>query len=106
MSTSLKISFNELKDWLDGETGPVLAPVHSKAERLLGEMREAHEDLVDACRMLLENSRKEIEKRNMRTFKRAQALNKLAKLFLERMQPIKVPEKPSCLLYTSPSPRD
>jgi predicted nucleic acid-binding Zn-ribbon protein len=95
LSTSLKISFNKLKNWLDGETGPVLAPVHSKAERLLGEMREAHEDLVDACRMLLENSRKEIEKRNMRTFKRAQALNKLAKLFLERMQPIRVPEKPS-----------
>ena len=31
----------------------------------------------------------------MRTFKRAQALNKLAKLFLERMQPLRVPEKPS-----------
>ncbi len=94
MST-IKIPFNELKDWLEGETGAVLAPVHAKTERLLGEMREAHQDLVDACRMLLENSRKEIEKRNMRTFKRAQALNKLAKLFLERMQPIKVPEKPS-----------
>ncbi|MBS7635921.1 hypothetical protein KEJ37_01010 [Candidatus Bathyarchaeota archaeon] len=95
MSISLKISFNELRDWLENETGDVLGPVHAKAERLLGEMLDAHQGLVDACRMLLESSRKEIEKRNMRTFKRAQALNKLAKLFLDRMQPLKVPEKPS-----------
>ncbi|MEM3874189.1 MAG: hypothetical protein QXU45_03565 [Candidatus Bathyarchaeia archaeon] len=95
MSASLKVSFNELKDWLEGETNTVLAPVHAKAERLLDEMREAHQGLIDACRMLLENSRKEIEKRNIRTFKRAQALNKLTKIFLERMQPLKVPEKPS-----------
>ncbi len=95
MSVSLKISFNDLGGWLEGETGAVLGPVHAKAERLLSEMRNAHQGLVDACRMLLESSRKEIEKRNMRTFKRAQALNKLAKLFLDRMQPLKVPEKPS-----------
>ncbi|MEM3580036.1 MAG: hypothetical protein QXH40_05760 [Candidatus Bathyarchaeia archaeon] len=95
MSISLKISFNELRGWLEGETSSVLGPVHAKAERLLDEMQESHQGLVDACRMLLENSRKEIEKRNMRTFKRAQALNKLAKLFLERIQPIRVPEKPS-----------
>ncbi len=95
LSTSLKISFNELRDWLEGETSTILAPVHAKAERLLGEVREAHQGLIDACSMLLESSRKEIEKRNMRTFKRAQAINKLAKLFLERMRPLKIPEKPS-----------
>jgi predicted nucleic acid-binding Zn-ribbon protein len=95
LSTSLKIPFNELKEWLEGETSTALTPVHAKAERLLGEMREAHQNLVEVCRMLMESSRKEIEKRNIRTFKRAQALNKLAKLFVERMQPLKVPEKPS-----------
>jgi len=95
LSTSLKISFNELRGWLESETSTVLGPVHSKVERLLDEVRESHKDLVEACHMLLESSRKEIEKRNMRTFKRAQALNKLAKLFWERMQPIRVPEKPS-----------
>ncbi|MEM2675963.1 MAG: hypothetical protein QXT10_05675 [Candidatus Bathyarchaeia archaeon] len=93
MSTSLKISFNELRGWLESETSTVLGPVHSKVERLLDEVRESHKDLVEACHMLLESSRKEIEKRNMRTFKRAQALNKLAKIFLERIQPIRVPEK-------------
>ncbi len=95
LSYSLKISFKEVKAWLESETGAVLTPVHVKAQKLLNEMNKALGDLVDASRILLENSQKEIEKRNMRTFKRAKALNKLAKLFLERFQQIKVTEKPS-----------
>ncbi|MEM2103573.1 MAG: hypothetical protein QW717_01615 [Candidatus Bathyarchaeia archaeon] len=95
MSVNLEIPLTELKEWLELETSSTLTPVHAKVETLLNKMRETHTGLVEACRMLLESSRKEIEKRNMRTFKRAQALNKLAKLFLERMQQIKVPEKPS-----------
>ncbi len=95
MSYGLKIPFSEVKTWLENETSSVLTPVHVKAQKLLNEMSKALGDLIDASRMLLENSRKEIEKRNMRTFGRAKALNKLAKLFLERFQQIKVPEKPS-----------
>jgi hypothetical protein len=95
LSYGLKIPFSEVKAWLENETGSVLTPVHVKAQKLLNEMSKTLGDLVDASRMLLENSRKEIEKRNMRTFGRAKALNKLAKLFLERFQQIKVPEKPS-----------
>lgn len=95
LSYGLKIPFSEVKAWLENETGSVLTPVHVKAQKLLNEMNKALGDLVDASRMLLENSRKEIEKRNLRTFGRAKALNKLAKLFLERFQQIKVPEKPS-----------
>ena len=93
LSTNLEIPLTELKKWFENETSYILSPVQAKAERLLGEMRKAHEELTDACRMLLENSRKEIEKRNTRTFKRARALNKLARLFTERMQQVKVPEK-------------
>jgi len=95
LSTSLEIPLSELRDWLKSQTSSVLTPIQSKAEKLMGDMRKAHESLTEACRMLLDSSRKEIEKRNMRTFKRAQALNKLAKLFLERMQQVRAPEKPS-----------
>lgn len=91
---SSKIPFIDVKAWLESETGSILTPVHSKAPKLLNEMSKALGDLIDASKMLLENSRKEMEKRNMRTFGRAKALNKLAKLFLERFQQIKVPDKP------------
>ncbi|MCS7115184.1 MAG: hypothetical protein RMJ15_10105 [Nitrososphaerota archaeon] len=91
----LKLPFHSLNAWLENETSPVLGPVHAKAQRLINEMIRAFEELIDVSRMLLENSRKEVEKRNVKTFGRAKALNKLAKLFLERFQQLEVPEKPS-----------
>ncbi len=92
LSEILKISSANVKSWLESETGSIFIPVHSKAQKLLGDMRKTLENLTDASKMLLENSGKEIEKRNMKTYGRARALNKLARLFLDRMRQIKVPD--------------
>lgn len=93
MSEALKFPSKDLKGWLERETGSVFIPVHSKAQKLLGGMRKSVEDLVEVSRMLLDNSAKEIEKRNMRIYGRARALNKLARLFVDRTRQIKIPEK-------------
>ena len=93
LSEAVKLSSKEAKSWLERETGSLLAPIHSKAQKLLKEMRKALESLSAVSKMLLENSGKEIEKRNMKTYGRARALNKLAKLFVDRMRQIKIPEK-------------
>ena len=93
MSEAVKLSSKEAKSWLERETGSLLAPIHSKAQKLLKEMRKALESLSEVSKMLLENSGKEIEKRNMKTYGRARALNKLAKLFVDRTRQIKIPEK-------------
>lgn len=93
--TTKNISLNEVKSWLERETSSIFVPVHAKAEKLLDEMRDAINNLVDASQMLLDNSAKEIEKRNMKTYGRARALNKLARLFLDRLKQIKVPEQVS-----------
>jgi hypothetical protein len=45
--------------------------------------------------MLLDNSAKEIEKRNMRVYNRARAMNKLARLFTERIKKVNVPDQVS-----------
>ncbi len=45
--------------------------------------------------MLLESSNKEIERRNMRVYNRARAMNKLAHLFLDRLKKIIIPEQVS-----------
>ena len=45
--------------------------------------------------MLLDNSAKEIEKRNMKVYNRARALNKLAHLFMDRLKKITAPEQVS-----------
>ena len=43
--------------------------------------------------MLLDNTQKEIEKRNMKVYNRARALNKLATLFIERIKKLKIPDQ-------------
>lgn len=79
--------------WLERETKSIFVPVHTKAKKLVDEMRKALDSLIDTSKMLLDNSGKEIEKRNMRVYRRARALNKLARLFVERYRQLKVPEE-------------
>ena len=95
LSETLKFSSGNIKGWLEKETGSVFVPVHTKAQKMIDEMRKTLESLSEVSKMLLDNSAKEIEKRNMKTYKRARALNRLGKLFVERTRQLKVPEKVS-----------
>ncbi len=95
LSDIAKFSSTGVKGWLERETGSIFVPVHTKAQKLCNEMGKVLENLADASKMLLENSGKEIEKRNMKTYGRARALNKLARLFLDRIRQIKVPDQVS-----------
>jgi len=85
----------ELKAWLDKETGSILTPVQSQAQRERDEVQVALQNLSEASKMLLDNSQKEIEKRNLKVYNRARALNKLAALFIDRLKKLKVPEQVS-----------
>jgi len=86
-----KIASTDVKDWLESETYPIFSPVHGKAEKLRDDMRKALEETTNVCKILLESSHKEIEKKNKKTFGRAKALNKLTRLFLERIRQIDIP---------------
>jgi len=93
VSETLKFSSKEVKGWLEEETSSIFIPVHERAQRLTNDMRKTLDNFADVSKMLLDNSGKEIEKRNMKTYGRARALNKLARLFIERAKQIKIPEK-------------
>lgn len=95
MSDVAEFSSNTIKGWLESETSSIFIPVHTKAQKLLNDVNKTIEDVKEASKMLLDNSAKEIEKRNMKTYGRARALNKLARLFVDRMRQIKVPDKVS-----------
>ncbi|MGA2767423.1 MAG: hypothetical protein ABSF24_03810 [Candidatus Bathyarchaeia archaeon] len=95
MSETLKFSSKDIKGWLERETGSVFVPVHTKAQKLIDEMRRTLDSLSEVSKMLMDNSAKEIEKRNMKIYRRARALNRLARLFCERMRQLKVPDKVS-----------
>jgi hypothetical protein len=93
LSDVARFSSKDIKGWLERETSSLFVPVHSKAQKLSDEMRKTLENLSESSKMLLENSQKEIEKRNAKTYGRARALNKLARLFVDRMRQIRVPDK-------------
>ncbi|MEM4143284.1 MAG: hypothetical protein QW445_03990 [Candidatus Bathyarchaeia archaeon] len=92
MPDALKFSSTEIKSWLEDHTRPILDPVHVHAQKLRDDMREAIQSVVEASKLLFDSSTKEIEKRNMRVYNRARALNKLARLFLDRFKKVSVPD--------------
>jgi hypothetical protein len=49
--------------------------------------------VVEVSKALLENSAKEIERRNERVYNRARALNKLARLFIDRLKKLDAPDE-------------
>ncbi len=95
MSETLQFSSNDIKSWLENETSSVLTPVQEQAKKLRDDMRDAIQIVTEVSKMLLENSAKEIEKRNKRVYNRARAMNKLARLFTERIRKVTVPEQVS-----------
>ena len=83
----------ELKHWLETQTNSILSPVHTQAKKLRDDMNMAMQSVAEVSKLLLENSTREIEKRNMKVYNRARALNKLAHLFVDRLKKITAPEE-------------
>jgi hypothetical protein len=88
-------SSSEVKRWLENQTSSILTPVHAQAKRLRDDMNSSIQAVIDVSKMLLDTSSKEIEKRNMKVYNRARALNKLARLFLDRLKKLTPPEQVS-----------
>jgi hypothetical protein len=93
LTETTSFSSNEIKHWLEKETSSTLTPVQAQAKKLRDEMKLSLESLDDVCKSLLDNSAKEIEKRNMKVYNRARALNKLAHLFIDRLKKLSAPEQ-------------
>ena len=95
VSEVTNFSSNDIEGWLKEQTSSILTPVQAQAQKLRDDTRDAIQSFADVGKMLVDNSSKEIEKRNMRTYNRARAMNKLARLFTERIKKVTVPDKVS-----------
>jgi hypothetical protein len=93
MSETSQFSSKDIKSWLEKETSAILTPVQEQAQKLRDDMRDAILSVTDVNKMLFDNSSKEIEKRNKRVYNRARAMNKLARLFSDRVRKITVPDE-------------
>ena len=86
-------SSGEVKPWLEDKTSSILSPVHAQARKLRDDMNVAMQGLAEMSKMLLDNSTREIERRNMKVYNRARALNKIAHLFVDRLKKLEAPEE-------------
>jgi hypothetical protein len=93
LAEAARFSTLALKEWLEKETGTTLSPVQGQAKKFRDETSQAIVALNEVCESLVENSEKEIEKRNMKVYNRARALNKLANLFIDRLAKLSSPEQ-------------
>lgn len=94
MSETIQFSSSgEVKPWLEDKTNSILSPVHVQAKKLRDDMKISIQGLDDVSKMLLDNSAREIEKRNMKVYNRARALNKLAHLFVDRLKKLEAPQE-------------
>jgi hypothetical protein len=86
-------SSEEVKRWLEDQTNSILTPVHDEAKKLRDDTDAALQAVADISKQLFDTSSKEIERRNMKVYNRARALNKLARLFLDRLKKLTTPEQ-------------
>ena len=91
--SEIKLSSDQIKDWLENETDHFLSPIQEEAKNNLQTLQQIKENILETTKILIESSQKEIEKRNMRVLNRARALNKLAHLFSDRINKINIPEE-------------
>lgn len=92
-TTTQFASSEEVKRWLESQTSSTLTPVHAQAKKLRDDMNNAIQVMADVSKQLFDTSSKEIERRNMKVYNRARALNKLARLFLDRLKKLNPPEQ-------------
>ena len=86
-------SSDEVKRWLETQTSSILTPVHAQAKKLRDDMNFSIQAVIEDSKQLFDTSSKEIEKRNMKVYNRARALNKLARLFLDRLKKLNPPDQ-------------
>ena len=88
-------SSTDAKRWLENQTSAVLNPVHAQAKKLRDDMNLQIQAITEVSKLLFDVSSKEIERRNMKIYNRARALNKLARLFLDRFKKLLPPDQVS-----------
>ncbi|MDR2204376.1 MAG: hypothetical protein LBE76_08845 [Nitrososphaerota archaeon] len=93
MTDITQFTTTTLKEWIEQKADTSLIPVQEQTKKLLNETNQAITVLREVCESLLENSNKEIEKRNMKVYNRARALNKLSQIFIDRLDKLSIPEQ-------------
>jgi hypothetical protein len=92
MSQPLQIQLQNAKEWLDQETRPLFGPLTDKAASLLKEVKVRIDDTMQSSQKILENSEREMDKNNSKTYRFARNANKFAQNLTETVKAVTVPD--------------
>lgn len=92
LSQPIQIMLIDLKNWINKETASIVEPLRNKGTNLLKEIQERLEDTIESSEKIFENSDREMQKSNPKTYRFARNANKFAHIFSETLKTVKIPE--------------
>ncbi len=93
MSETSEISLEEIREWLERETIPIVEPLKEEGTRLLGDVKAKLDDVVETSDKLLDDAEKEIAKGSRKMYRRAKVMHKLARNISETIYEVTVPDE-------------
>jgi len=93
LSQPTQIMLTDLKNWINKETTPIIEPLKNKGTNLLKEIQERLNDTIESSEKIFENSDREMQKSNPKTYRFARNANKFARSHAETLKAVKIPEK-------------
>ena len=93
LSQPTQIMLTDLKEWINKETSPIIEPLRNRGTNLLKEIQERLNDTLESSEKIFENSDREMQKSNPKTYRFARNANKFARSLSETLKAVKVPEK-------------
>ena len=95
MPEPVQIRLEDLEEWLKQETLSITQPIKDEAAKLVNGIKSRLDGLREASEKMLENSEKEAQKVNPKTYRRAKAASKLTEKTLEILDNTSIPDEVS-----------
>lgn len=85
------MSVQEFRRWFEKETSNIVKPLDKEANGLIEDVKKRISQVQDACKGLIKESEREIEKG--KAYRRARVAKKLAQFFIDTLNNIKFPQQ-------------
>lgn len=93
MSEELEIPLENLREWLETETVPIVEPLKAEVTSLLNNFTDRLDGIREICEKLFEDGEREMSKSNPKTYRRAREVYRLARGILETIDETSIPEE-------------
>ena len=93
MAETLEIKLENVKEWLEQETIPIVEPLKAEGRRLLDDVKAKLDEVLETSEKLLDDGEKEIAKGSRKTYRRAKVMSKLARNISDMIDEVIIPDE-------------